>query len=80
MSRAYPGLEGRELFTGILTERIVNSLPDSSLVYNVLCKKPRTVESTLDLIEWHECIKAYKRKPANVRLLAEENASKTDQN
>ena len=80
MSRAYPGLEGSELFTGMLIERIVKGLPDSSLVYDVLCKKPRTVEATLDLIEWHECIKAYKRKPANVRLLAEENASKTDQN
>ena len=38
MAKAYPGLEGSELFTEMLVERIVKGLPDTNLVYDVLSK------------------------------------------
>ena len=72
MSKAYPGLEGSDLFTSILIDRIVRGLPDPALVYDVLSKRPKTVDMALDAIEWHECIKNCKKKTVNTRRLAEE--------
>ena len=78
MAKAYPGLEGSELFTEMLVERIVKGLPDTNLVYDVLSKKPKTVQAVLDLIEWHECIKAYKKKPNSVRRVVSEGETSTE--
>ena len=72
MSKAYPGLEGSDLFTSMLIDRIVRGLPDPALVYDVLSKRPKTVDMALDAIEWHECIKNCKKKTVNTRRLAEE--------
>ena len=73
MNKAYPGLDGSALFTSMLIERIVRGLPDPALVYDVLSKRPRTVEMALDAIEWHECIKVCKKKPIATRRVAEDN-------
>ena len=72
MSKAYPGLEGTELYTKLLIEHVVKGLPDASIVYDVLTKKPQTLETALDLIEWHECCKTMKKKSTNVRRLTDE--------
>ena len=72
MSKAYPGLEGTELYTKLLIEHVVKGLPDASIVYDVFTKKPQTLETALDLIEWHECCKTMKKKSANVRRLTDE--------
>ena len=65
MSKAYPGLEGGDLFTSILIDRIVRVLPDPALVYDVPSKRPKTVDMALDAMEWNECIKNCKKKTVN---------------
>ena len=62
MSKAYPGLEGSDLFTSMLIDRIVRGLLDPALAYDVLSKRPNNVDMALDAIEWHECIKNCKKK------------------
>ena len=47
-------------------------LPDHSLVYDVMTKKPRTVEAALDLIQWHESCRGIQRKRAGVRQVSSE--------
>ena len=79
MSKAYPGLEGTELHTSLTIEHIVNGLSAPSLVYDVLTKRPPSVEAALGMINWHECCKSMKnRRPAvkqvgQVGLVSKEN-------
>ena len=39
MSKAYPGLEGSDLFTSMLIDGIVQGIPDPALVLKILRKK-----------------------------------------
>ena len=75
MAKAYPGLEGSPLFTSMLIDRIVRGQSDPAIVYDVLSKRPQTVEMALDAIEWHECIKTLKKKPVSTRRLTEETGN-----
>ena len=62
VSKAYPGISGTTLLEDMTIEHLVKGLSDQSLIYDVLTKKPRTVESALDLVQWHESCKNQSKK------------------
>ena len=70
VSRAYPGLEGSELFNSMTIDHLVSGLQDPNLVYDVKTKRPTTIQEALDMIAWHECCRGAARK-RNVRNVAE---------
>ena len=71
MIKAYPGLEGSKIFVDMTIEHLVNGLADPNLIYDVMTKKPTTVEQALDMIQWHECCKGISRRKLNVRQVTE---------
>ena len=79
VSRAYPGLEGTEIFTSITIEYLVNGLQDPNLVYDVMTKRPKSIQQTLDMIAWHECCRGTARK-RNIRKIAEEDNNNNNNN
>ena len=70
VSRAYPGTTGTDLLEGMTVEHLLSGIPDSTLMYDVLSKKPPTVEAALDLVQWHESCRAIQRRRAGVRQVA----------
>ena len=75
VSRAYPGIATTRLLESMTIEHLVNGLTDHNLMYDVLTKKPQTVEAALDLIQWHESCKGVQRKRAGVRQLSPKHSS-----
>ena len=71
MIKAYPGLEGSKIFVDMTIEHLVNGLADPNLIYDVMTKKPTTVEQALDMIQWHECCKGISHRKLNVRQVTE---------
>ena len=56
-------------------EHLVNSLSNHNLIYDVMTKKPSTVEAALDLIQWHENCHSIQRKKTGIRQLKTEQDS-----
>ncbi|VDH93358.1 Hypothetical predicted protein [Mytilus galloprovincialis] len=50
--KAYPGMD-KQLFNNISIEYMLSGLPDQSLAYDVLTKRPRTMEELINLVTWH---------------------------
>ena len=69
-NRAYPGISGTSLLEEMTIEYLVGGLTDQNLIYDVMTKKPRSVEAALDLIQWHESCRGVQRKRSGVRQLA----------
>jgi hypothetical protein len=69
MTKAYPGLDHTsQLFTELTIEHLLNGLQDQSLAYDVMTKRPPTLESALEMLTWHECCKGgISRKKTVVR-------------
>ena len=79
VSRAYPGICDTELYEELIIESLVTGLQDSKLVYDVLTKKPKSVQEALDLMQWHETCQEVQKKKVGLRPLyfseAEQNKS-----
>ena len=67
VSKSYPGLEGSQLHTSLTIESLVNGLNDPALIYDVLSKKPQTVDETIDMITWLECCKGSTKRKTGIR-------------
>ena len=79
VNKAYPGIVGKPLLEDIAVEHLVNGLSDHNLIYDVMTKKPSTVEAALDLIQWHENCRSIQRKKTGIRQLkTEQDSKKTD--
>lgn len=50
--KAYPGME-RQLFNNISIEYMLSGLPVQSITYDVLTKRPTTMDETINLVTWH---------------------------
>ena len=50
----------------------MGGLPDSNLVYDVLTKKPHTVQGAIVLIQWHESCKGMQRKKIGLKQVSVE--------
>ena len=73
VSKAYPGLDGSQLHTNLTIETTVKGLQDPTLTYNVLTKKPHTINQALDMIAWHGCCKGTTRRRNVVRQVSEDD-------
>ena len=62
MIKAYPGLEGAEFFETLAIEHLCNGLPDPNMAFDILVKKPCTIQQALDMIEWYECCRQTSRR------------------
>ena len=72
VTKAYPGIAGSKLADDLTIENLVGGLLDSNLVYDVLTKKPRTVQEAIDLIQWHESCKGTQRKKIGLKQVSVE--------
>ena len=75
VSKAYPDMVGTYLCEDITIEHMVGGLPDQTLIYDVLTKKPKSVEEALDLIRWHESCKGIQKRRVGVRQIVPEDTS-----
>ena len=79
VNKAYPGIVGKPLLEDIAVEHLVNGLSDHNPIYDVMTKKPSTVEAAPDLIQWHENCHSIQRKKTGIRQLkTEQDSKKTD--
>ena len=69
---------GSDLAEALTVEHLVGGLADDSLIYDVMTKKPESVEAAMDLIKWHESCRILKKRKGNVRQIACENISEND--
>jgi len=65
--KAFPGMQGTFTLEMITIEHIVKGLNDNDMIYDVLARRPRTVQQTLDLIQWFECSRGLLRRHSSVR-------------
>ncbi|CAC5406444.1 unnamed protein product [Mytilus coruscus] len=66
--KAYPGMD-KQLFNNISIEYMLSGLSDQSLAYDVLTKRPRTMEETINLVTWHLTCKNGMRGKSQIRLV-----------
>ncbi|CAC5422738.1 unnamed protein product [Mytilus coruscus] len=66
--KAYPGMD-KQLFNNISIEYMLSGLPDQSLAYDVLTKRPKTMEETINLVTWHLTCKNGMRGKSQIRLV-----------
>ena len=70
VTKAYPGITGTQLMEDMTIENLIGGLPDSNLVYDVLTKKPRSVQQAIDLVLWHESCRGAQKKRMGLRRVA----------
>ena len=70
MNKAYPGLRDEQLKAELAIEHLLNGLNDQNVAYEVAIKRPKTIQSAVDTIAWHECCKIAMRKNPTVRLVS----------
>ena len=75
VSKAYPGMEGTSICEKMTVEHMVSGLSDPNLIYDVMSKKPQTVEQALDMIQWHECCKGILKKKTTLRQVCRDDSS-----
>ena len=80
MSKAYPGMEGSTMYAAMEVEYLVTGLPDPNMAFDILVKKPRSVEETMNMIEWYDCCKSTQKRRSGVRAVHEDaNRHDSDQ-
>ena len=57
MIKAYPDICTSETFNQLTIHHLLQGLPDRSIAYDVLIRKPRTLSEAVDMITWHVCCK-----------------------
>ena len=70
MTKAYPDIGMSETFNQLTIHHLLQGLPDQSIAYEVLIRKPRTLSEAVDMITWHECCKETTRKKSGIRQLS----------
>ena len=73
VGKAYPEMIGTILGEEITIEHMIGGLADQNLVYDILTKRPRTVEDALDLVRLHESCKGFQKRRSGVRMLTMED-------
>ena len=82
VAKAYPGLNGSEMYNSLTVEHLVMGLPDSNMSFDILARKPKTVEEALNAIEWYECCKTAQKRRTQIRNVTtrEERDSDAEEN
>ena len=80
MAKAYPDAVGTQLYEDLSVEHLVGGLSDTSMIYDVLTKKPRSVEAAMHLIRWHESCRVIQKTCSAVRqVIVEDQEGDDDQ-
>ena len=60
--KAFPGINDT-LFNELCVEHLLNGIPDQGVAYDVITKRPKTIDEAINLLTWHESCKQglYKR-------------------
>ena len=66
VAKAYPGIVGTTLHEDMTIENLVSGLSDTNLVFDVLTKKPKSVQKAVELIQWHESCRVAQCRHAGV--------------
>ena len=70
MTKAYPDIGMSDTINQLTIHHLLQGLPDQSIAYEVLIRKPRTLSEAVDMITWHECCKETTRKKSGIRQLS----------
>ena len=70
MAKAYPDIGSTVTFNQMTIHHLLQGLPDQTIAYEVLIKKPRCLKDAVDMITWHECCKETTRKKSGLRQLS----------
>ena len=70
MVKAYPDIRCSETFNQMTIHHLLQGLPDQTIAYEVLIKKPTSLTEAVDMITWHECCKESTRKKVGIRQLS----------
>ncbi|MEW8547690.1 MAG: hypothetical protein AB2693_29635 [Candidatus Thiodiazotropha sp.] len=70
MAKGYPDIGCTETFTQMTIHHFLQGLPDQTIAYEVLIRKPNSLTEAIDMIAWHECCKESTRKKSNTRQIA----------
>jgi hypothetical protein len=57
MSKAFPGMQNTEIYTSLSIEHMLNGIGDQSIPYDVLTKRPQTLQEAVSLLSWHSSCK-----------------------
>ncbi|XP_069109733.1 uncharacterized protein [Argopecten irradians] len=73
--KAYPGIN-EILFNNLCVEHMLSGIADQSIAYDVLTKRPQTIDEAVNLLSWHySCKKGMKQKGNTIRKISfEEDA------
>ncbi|CAC5384198.1 unnamed protein product [Mytilus coruscus] len=74
--KAYPGMDN-QLFNNISIEHMLNGLNDQSIAYDVLTKRPKTMEETINLVAWHTTCKNGLRSKTQIRQIEIEEGERS---
>jgi len=74
--KAYPGMD-RQLFNNLSIEYMLAGLPDQSIAYDVMTKRPTTMEETINLVTWHLTCKSGMRGRTQVRAIEQKEMDQT---
>ena len=80
MNKAYPGLRDEQLKAELAIEHLLNGLNDQNVAYEVAIKRPKTVQSAVDMITWHECCKTAMRRNPTARLASHDDDGDDNEN
>ena len=54
--KAFPGINDI-LFNKLCVEHLLNGIPDQGVAYDVITKRPKTIDEAINLLTWHESCK-----------------------
>ena len=57
MSKAYPGMQNTQLYSSLSIEHMLSGIPDQSMAYDVMTKRPQTLQEAVSLLSWHSSCK-----------------------
>ena len=70
--RAHPnlrGMAGDSYLEEMMVEKLIDGYPDSAIAYEVKTRDPKSVQDTLDLLQWHEVCRGAHGKTVGIRKL-----------
>jgi hypothetical protein len=50
-------MQNTQLYSSLSIEHMLNGIPDQSMAYNVMTKRPQTLQEAVSLLSWHSSCK-----------------------
>ena len=72
MSKAYPGMQNTQLYSSLSIEHMLNGIQNQSIAYDVMTRRPQTLQEAVSLLSWHSSCKDGIKAKQHVRHVAVE--------